>query len=453
MFSLKESVGNPRINSSGVVGDEFGWWLSDGEKERFPGHNISGYLRSGFSPSSSASINFQHKDSEENQSYDLNENSSNTEQESSDAEKIDLSILSCEANNDKENNVKTEKNVYSSCEGKFGKSENISVGKERLARFYEYSSSSSISATSYMSFSSGLGDNESSRKARRCRRRLNYLIDSKQVGASQLKALLNPDVPECRRLAAETRRRRSISGSRTSSANKHTEEIAFKSFSPELPRSVSSYELSYEKSMTGHSSLEDSSGIQSNDWSLEDHSDTHINSISRYEDSPSSRNHRNLYKNAGIDPVEFILRGLERDPRIATVLLEDDRFVGKISPHNQLTRLALAIETDGYTPATSNHTELLMVQQLREKIQQLQNTSKDIHKDICALRKDFQSEEEKLANLRLDASRLHEDIHEVRYLDDLLNMLRGELDKISRRNWPFAIGRADYHSEEFNLVI
>lgn len=48
--------------------------------------------------------------------------------------------------------------------------------------------------------------------------------------------------------------------------------------------------------------------------------------------------------------------------------------------------------------------------------------------------------------------RLLEDVHDLRYFDDLIKLLGGDLDKISRRNWPFILGHSNPH-EEMNLII
>jgi len=63
-----------------------------------------------------------------------------------------------------------------------------------------------------------------------------------------------------------------------------------------------------------------------------------------------------------------------------------------------------------------------------------------------------QCDEKKAISLSSDTTRLLEDIHDLRYFDDLVKLLEGELERISRRNWPFVLGHNKPH-EEMNLII
>lgn len=87
-----------------------------------------------------------------------------------------------------------------------------------------------------------------------------------------------------------------------------------------------------------------------------------------------------------------ILEGLPSDAEKAMVLLEEeDRFYDSMSSHDQLTRLALSIETDTReeTLAVPDDT-INSIQHLRDKIERLQLRNKEIRKDICTLHTDFQ---------------------------------------------------------------
>lgn len=64
-----------------------------------------------------------------------------------------------------------------------------------------------------------------------------------------------------------------------------------------------------------------------------------------------------------------------------------------------------------------------------------------------------QKVEWKVSHLSEDVSKLQNEIYELRYLDDLLKLLKGELERISKRNWPFAIGNMKHGTEEINLVV
>lgn len=91
-----------------------------------------------------------------------------------------------------------------------------------------------------------------------------------------------------------------------------------------------------------------------------------------------------------INEVASILEGLQSDPERAMVLLEkEDRFFDSTSSHDQLTRLALAIETDVEAPAVPND-QNNWIRLLRDRIERLQLANKEIHGDVCDLRTNFQ---------------------------------------------------------------
>lgn len=91
-----------------------------------------------------------------------------------------------------------------------------------------------------------------------------------------------------------------------------------------------------------------------------------------------------------VNEVASILEGLRNDSERATVLLEEeDRFCNSTSSHDQLTRLALAIETDVEAPAVPDD-QNNWIRHLRDRIERLQLTNKEIHGDICCLRTNFQ---------------------------------------------------------------
>jgi hypothetical protein len=52
-----------------------------------------------------------------------------------------------------------------------------------------------------------------------------------------------------------------------------------------------------------------------------------------------------------------------------------------------------------------------------------------------------------------DVTKLGNEVYELRYMDDLLKLLKGELERISNRNWPFTIGHTQHENEEINLVV
>lgn len=95
-------------------------------------------------------------------------------------------------------------------------------------------------------------------------------------------------------------------------------------------------------------------------------------------------------RGVAINEVASILENLESDPGRAAVLLEEgDRFCDSTSSHDQLTRLALTIETDVEAPAVPDDPNN-WIRHLRDRIERLQLANKEIHGDICGLRTNFQ---------------------------------------------------------------
>ncbi|XP_076657895.1 uncharacterized protein LOC143362011 [Halictus rubicundus] len=205
---------------------------------------------------------------------------------------------------------------------------------------------------------------------------------------------------------------------------------------------------------TRSSSMDDTSGIQSNDWSSDTHSDLQ-NTPLCLSDELATTNYKldtSQGRCTAINEVVSILEVLDTDPEKAAVLLEEDRFCDITSSHDQLTRLALAIETDAKVPGVLE-TSGNVVRNLQRRVEMLQASNKDMFRDICNLRQSFQCDERKMEDISSRTSKLREDVHELRYLDDLLNLLREDLERISERDWPFVVGRVKHPSEEMNLVV
>ncbi|KAF7992653.1 hypothetical protein HCN44_004997 [Aphidius gifuensis] len=151
--------------------------------------------------------------------------------------------------------------------------------------------------------------------------------------------------------------------------------------------------------------------------------------------------------------VVEILESLDSNPDQADVLIED-RFCSGHCGHDRLTRLALSIEQEDETYVTVNQENCHDVfNQLIQKVEKLQSSTKGIFKDVEILRKDYQYEDKKMEILEIETSSLRHEVKELKYLDDLVNLLRGELNKISQRNWPFLLGHNDNSNEEINLVV
>ncbi|XP_077268449.1 uncharacterized protein LOC143900686 isoform X2 [Temnothorax americanus] len=307
---------------------------------------------------------------------------------------------------------------------------------------------------------------------RRCRKRSGRLIDSRQIGCTQPRALLNLPGADLRTYAIFSpisERRQWVTDDFNVSSVKSNDDPSTDEDCCGVPstKTVDSSRSSYNRlnstwddckgpASRRSSSLEDTSGIQSYDWSLETQSDAQNTPMCLCDElAIASRDHAaNFANNRGlvINEVASILEGLRNDPGRATALLkEEDRFCDGTSSHDQLTRLALTIETDVEAPAVLDDPNN-WVRHLRDRIERLQLANKEIQGDICGLRTNFQCDEKKVINLLGDTTRLLEDVHDLRYFDDLVKLLEGELERISRRNWPFILGHSKPH-EEMNLII
>ncbi|XP_025159627.1 uncharacterized protein LOC105190884 isoform X1 [Harpegnathos saltator] len=303
-----------------------------------------------------------------------------------------------------------------------------------------------------------------------CRARLSCsLIDSKRIGATQSRT-----IPELHSARARTRATSSsvIASLRHADGAFAAEARSSEDLAVERDHCVSSAEtisgigpncdrLNANWDVrngpdTRLYSLEDTSSVQSNDCSSDTQSKPPMCLCDELAIASNDRvadyaNHRDT---AAINEVASILESLQSDPEKATVLLEEeDRFCDCKSSHDQLTRLALAIETDAEeeVPAILDDPNNWL-RQLRDKIERLQHGHKEIRGDIRGLHGDFQRDERKLSDVSGDTTRLRGEIRELRYLDDLLTLIQGELARISRRNWPFVLGNSEPR-EEVNLIV
>ncbi|XP_063974462.1 uncharacterized protein LOC135161102 isoform X2 [Diachasmimorpha longicaudata] len=307
---------------------------------------------------------------------------------------------------------------------------------------------------------------ETRSKMPKFRRKLESLIDSTKMGASQLEALLDSTAPEVRVPLSirRSRRHRNYQINKTFqevSPSKELLEIANQE-SPircETPEPASSNSStcgclcnSWEDREKSSRSVDDTSGIQSNTWS-ESGSGFGTPVCLSIDLGTGSRVSQCQSQSRMINQVVTLLEGLRptslHPPQVNDLI--QDRFGQSSSSHDYLTRLALSIEdeSDPKHPRTTEEE----LNELRDRVHQLQENSRCMYRDLGLLRMDFQCEERKLDNLQNETSRFHRDMDELRYLDDLLNLLRGELARISRRNWPFILGHDDYDTEEINLVV
>ncbi|XP_026670638.1 uncharacterized protein LOC108626465 isoform X2 [Ceratina calcarata] len=485
LFCLK-GKSNGSTKQTSMKQDEFGWWLSDESDLKSPRSTRS---RTDCQSLGSSESMVSCIDSDDSESYFL---AQEFKQEcgNDSCEKIELTTLihdDLDVNLIEEDAIrKTDdvtpfpaeptKRCYDDLKAKSRAPHGVCYTPERLVRSQEYR----ILAPSppYLSISQPriVEENENSPKTSRCRRRLNYLIDAKQVGVTELK----PE-PKLKEIVApmtgshqwRNYKRVYYGGNLAKTNNENEEEMnesalsmsirnksdSSQTFDPLVKKS--SYDklnVTWEdiggKMGTRSSSLDDTSGIQSNDWSSDTHSDLQNTPLSLCDELAATSFKLDVTQEryTAINEVVSILEVLDTNPDKAAVLLEEDRFCESTSSHDQLTRLALAIETDATVPVDFEKPEHL-VHRLQNKVKTLEANSKDIYRDISDLRKSFQCDEQRMADISSHTTKLRQDVHELRYLDDLLNLLRGEVERISKRNWPFVVARSDHHPEELNLIV
>ncbi|KYN12299.1 PREDICTED: uncharacterized protein LOC108767513 [Trachymyrmex cornetzi] len=476
MFYLDGRDGTAaKYDSSSPNGEEnFGWWLNDREITM---SSKSRHVRDHRSLGSSMSI-LSCMDSDDSDSCSFARDVSWQEQKGEISEKIelisftqndlDIDLIERDARETSSPPtivISSERNVKKECITP------ICYTPERLIRSQEYQIL--IPSPRCFTFSQArfTTENESREwKSRRCRKQLSRLIDSKQIDTTtQLRTLLNlpsTNVRTCAISSPISERRQWATDDFNASMKSNNDSSTDADCGVRSMKTGDSSRSSYNRlnstwddckgSTTRPPSLEDTSGIQSYDWSLETQSDAQNTPMCLCDELAIASKERTANfandRSTAINEVVSILEGLRSDPRKATVLLEEeDRFCSSTSSHDQLTRLALTIETDVEAPAVPDDPNN-WIRHLRDRIERLQLANKEIHGDIRGLRTKFQCDEKKAINLSSDTTRLLEDVHDLRYFDDLVKLLEGDLERISRRNWPFILGNSKPH-EEMNLII
>ncbi|XP_011869471.1 PREDICTED: uncharacterized protein LOC105562913 [Vollenhovia emeryi] len=467
MFYLDGRDGAKYASSSPNDEENFGWWLSDREIAVWPGSRRVRNHRSPGSPASTPSC----IDSDDSGSFARDV--SGQEQESGVYETIELCTF---AQGDLdveliERDARETSSPAAATGGERSAEEErvnpICYTPERLIRSQEYR----ILVPSPRRFTYSQArlapENESGGwRYRRCRKRLlSRLIDSEEIGAAQLRALLNLPSTDARTHASPSSHfegRQWTTDDPNAPVRSNDDPSTDGDCGVQSTKTIDSSRSSYDRlnstwddcKATRPTSLDDTSGIQSYEWSLETQSDAQSTPMCLCDElAIASKDRTAIFGNnrgAAINEAVSILEGLQGDPG-KVLLEEEDRFCDSTSAHDQLTRLALAIETDVEAPAVPDDPNNWM-RRLRDRIERLQLANREIHGDIRGLRANFQCDEKKAINLLDDTTRLLEDVHDLRYFDDLVKLLEGELERISRRNWPFILGHSKPH-EEMNLII
>ncbi|XP_029167727.1 LOW QUALITY PROTEIN: uncharacterized protein LOC114938123 [Nylanderia fulva] len=463
MFYLdgRGSAAAKHDSSSSNEEENFGWWLHN-DWEIVVSHRGKDHPSSG--PKLSTCV-----DSDDSDSHNFVQDVSRQEQEGSGncSEKIELSSFSrdeLELDVDLiEKDTKETMSGWSMAEDSSMREEvkAICYTPERLIRAQEYKIL--VPSPRHFTFSQTRlrsGNKSGEWKSRRCRKQLDRLIDSKQIGATQLRVLLNiPDIRTHGQVSSIFERvNGDLNSSMKSSDDHHLADQdrstgTFSSSRSSYDRLNSTWD-DCKDLISRPVSLEDTSGIQSYDWSLEMQSEARSTPMCLCDELAIASRDQCIVnfgndRDITINEVTSILENLQSDPEKTKILLEEDSLC--TSSHDRLTRLALAIETDAEVPSTVSESNN-WIHHLRDKIERLELGNKEMHRNIYGLRTNFQCDEKKAVNLSSDTTKLIEDIHELRYFDDLLKLLEGELERISNRNWPFVLGHSEPH-EEMNLII
>ncbi|XP_023028923.2 uncharacterized protein [Leptinotarsa decemlineata] len=81
----------------------------------------------------------------------------------------------------------------------------------------------------------------------------------------------------------------------------------------------------------------------------------------------------------------------------------------------------------------------------------------EMHHQLAEIRKSFQECDVKVNNLLKETNALRNDLRETQYLDDLINLLEGNLEKVASKKLPFRIfqqkNNPTVHASELNLII
>ncbi|XP_051174521.1 hybrid signal transduction histidine kinase D-like [Leptopilina boulardi] len=233
-------------------------------------------------------------------------------------------------------------------------------------------------------------------------RKLSELIDPHKIGGINLQKLLCPNIMAIN-YSNYFHMKRYIDFQDIKSQSKEG------SFSSLISNFKELKTLSEEKQRNrkfSSSEEENTSGIQSPGWSLDTCSEP-TKALPRVENLKGSSNEED------IDDYEI------ESSEISTILLDDSENLSEI----------------------------------QSKIKKLENNNGDMQKNIETLKEDFQNDEWKINILLEDAINLRREIQELQYLDNLVNLLRGELERISPKTWPFIRNHVDPYSEEINLII
>ncbi|XP_046737137.1 uncharacterized protein LOC124405911 [Diprion similis] len=269
------------------------------------------------------------------------------------------------------------------------------------------------------------------RYASKRNRRLSSLIDQQLVGASQLEAVLDHHVLDIKLPAAPGRRKgfagRSPEGCKNASRSSR-DLLAFANC--ESPPGILTPDLTSSGSSCEKLNCE---------WRRRSEAD--VSRIGRVEDS--------LAAPASVTPRKV-------SGRLVSTLQNfrsDENCYEDLPGHDVLSADSWEKGRVVHSFPEAPDDPESVVRQLQERINHIRDTNRDISEDLSSLRKNYEWAEQKTGNLTTATTKLRKEIRDLRYIDDLVNLLSGELKRISQRNWPFNLGHTEHHMEEINLVI
>ncbi|XP_043472190.1 myb-like protein H isoform X2 [Leptopilina heterotoma] len=372
--------------------NEFGWWICETE-------NISSFSSTFSSSSSSSSSiinekNLQEKNSSNRKNFDNN----NLKQNSIFSLKNHEYNFNINNNNDEKNEEKEKtKEIKLTVNVDFdkiqdGEDENFIENGFRKSHGFSYTPERLVKSKEYKILSPPF-QFACIHSSKFRQRKLSELIDPNKIGGINLQKLLCPNIMPIEDYFH-------LKG-----------DFDFHDVKNRIKEELKT--LSEEKGNHKFSSSEDenTSGIQSPGWSLDTSSDP-TKALPRVENLKGSSN----------EEEGLIFEDLEVESEFSTNLLLDDDDRENLS-------------------------------EIQSKVRRLQDVNEDMQKEIVTLKEDFQNDEWRVNILLEEAINYRRELQELQYLDNLVNLLRGELERISPKTWPFIRNHTDPYSDEINLII
>ncbi|KAG5889776.1 hypothetical protein JTB14_036392 [Gonioctena quinquepunctata] len=148
----------------------------------------------------------------------------------------------------------------------------------------------------------------------------------------------------------------------------------------------------------------------------------------------------------------------ERGPVVPTFVIETSDLGNSIQSSSTSSKCG---EQRDYlqVPNNINRSNILSSIGLEEEdksIQSFCDESYEMHFQLAEIKKSFQEDEDKVNELIKQATALKNDLRETIFLNDLLHLLKGDLEKVKSKKLPFRIfhnQKSDVENLELNLII